>query len=846
MPLETILHDLQYACRLLSRNAGSTVVTILALALGIGVNTTVFTAYKAMVARPIEGREPTRMVNLALRRDSGSDFKFSYPDYQAYRDSVRSFQGVIAFRISTVKLSGAGEMVSQRTATAESAIGKLGLMPPGAINAEFASVSLVSENYFQVLGIAPLAGRTFESMGAAELLANPSVLISENYWQRRFSGDPAILGRTVQLNNTAVTIVGIAPHNFVGTGIGAPAFWVPIGLEPLLQADTQWLRNRENFSYRLFGRLTAGATPAQAQAEVNSLADQLRTLHPRESEAAKAATALVWPGSPFPLPLQSYGGLQMTILLIMAAAGLVLAVACANVGSLQLARARSRQNELHTRLSLGATRLRVVRQLLTESSLVGLLSGLAALLFCWVFSTAAAALYAIALPVEFGTMVFNVTPDLEIFAYVSAVSLFAGLLAGLAPALDSSRAASSIRAATSSARSRRLQNALVTVQVALCLVLLSAGVILIRTALQALNAEPGYDSQNLVMASLRFPESSKYTPARQLALLREIRSRLAAVPGVVSVTSARSPEESRYRTPARALDTQQKPLILRYTYVEPNYFATLGIPLPLGRSFTQHEPVVIVSESAAKKLWPAGNPIERSLRLGLTDERIRPSSEMQTTGATYQVVGIARDKRGVQFDGRDVEEIYLPLREDQLVSRPLLLRTHSSPAQSQRSVDTVLASVDRDIVVTSFNLEAMRRLSASFITSSLLAVVASTIGLFGLLLAIMGISGTVSYIVVLRTREVGIRMAIGAQPRDVLTLILGETARPVLAGLGIGILLTSAASALASGLLFGLNGIDGPAIALVSLLFLLIALLAAYPPARRALRVDPTVALRYE
>ena len=843
---------------MLARHAGATVVTVLALALGIAVNTAVFTAYKAMVARPLDARAPAEMVNLALSRDSGAtEYSFSYPDYEAYRDSLHSFSGLIAFRPARVTLSNAGGMISQRASAAASALGKVVLPRSGVSNAEFASVFVVSENYFQVLGVKALQGRTFESMSIPELAATPSVLISENYWQRRFAGDPAILGKTIYLNGLAVKIVGITPHDFVGTGVGAPAFWLPVRMEPLIHDNDQWLRDRENQRYRLFGRLAPGVGIGQAQAEMSPIADHLRTLHDPHSESAKPASALVWPGSPFPLPLKQYGGLTLAILLIMAAAGMVLAVACANVGSMQLARVRSRENELRTRMSLGAGRLRVIRQLVTESGLVGLLAGVLALLFSWTFLKVAVSLIANGLPVEYGTLVFDVTPDPGIFAFVSAVSLVAGMLSGLAPAMESSRSAlsSTMRGSTSSIRSRRLQDALVAAQVALSLVLMIAGSMAIRSSINALTMETGYESKHVLDLEFQFPETSKYDAARMFALVQDLRTRLAALPGVAAVTSARPPGDIPFRTAAASANGETSSArnvqsILSYGYVQANYFQTLDIPLILGRSFQlqagQPEYSVILSESAARQLWPGQNPVGRSLRLGPTDERFHNQGELVADGPAWQVIGVARDTRGAAFDASDTRRVYLPLAADRLQSYPILIRTRSDPAQVMRAIDSLVASIDPSMMATFSTLEEMLRQSAPFIVSVLAAAVACTVGLLGLLLALMGIYGTISYIVVLRTREVGIRMAIGAQKRDVLGLILRESARPVLAGLIAGILLGVGTSYPARGLLYGLNGVDAISVAGVSLLFLAIALLASYPPARRALRVDPMVALRYE
>jgi predicted permease len=851
MILGTVSQDLHYAARMLRRNLGFTTVAVLALGLGIGVNTAVFTAYKAMIARPLDARDPGEMVNIALIRSSGAhDAAFSYPDYQAYRDSAHSFSGLIAFGTESMTVKDAGGSINQRDPSPGSIFGKLGLLPSATSHTESAIVFAVSENYFQVLGVAPIRGRTFESISTPELMASPSVLVSENYWQKRLAGDPAVLGRTIRLNGTAVTVIGITPRDFVGTAILTPDFWLPITVEPLVHADDKWLRDREKPLFNLYGRLAPGVGIRQAQAEINLLSDRLRALHDPHSEWAKPATAIVWPGSPFPLPIKLIGPLELAILLVMVAAAMLLAVACADVGSLQLARARTRQSELRTRLSLGASRGRIIQQLLTESALLGLLSGAVALVFTWALLQIAASFVAQDLPAEYGSLIFRVTPDLGIFAYVFIVSLIAGVLFGLAPALVSSRSALQLgdRSSTSPLQSRRMQDFLVAGQVALSLTLLIAGSMLIHSAIHSLKMDPGYASSRLFYLGLQFPEGSKYNDARKLALICELRTRLSAMPGVDRITSARPPVDGSLRTAAVPLDTR-KSTILGYAYVQGNYFETLGIPISLGRGFQvnagQSEHQVILSESAAKKLWPDQNPVGRSVRLGATDERVH-KGELLADGPVYQVIGVARDTRGVTFDGSDALRVYLPLAGDRLADRPILVRTASDPATILRAIDPLISSIDPDLVATTSTLQEVLRRAPPFISASLAAAIASTLGLLGLLLATMGIYGTVSYIVLLRTREVGIRMAIGAQKHDILRLILGESARPVMAGSMAGIILAVGTSYLLRGLLYGLDSVDALAFAGVSLLFLAIALVAAFPPARRALRVDPCVALRYE
>jgi predicted permease len=852
---QTILQDLRYGARTLVRNAGFTSVAIFALALGIGVNTTAFTFYKAVFGRSLDARDPSRMVDISLVRQSGDiEFDFSYPDYQAYRSNLHSFSGVIAHSNDRLILSGAGGV--HRGSSTGTLLGRLGLLPPSAIDAEFAATNEVSENYFSVLGVNALRGRTFDAMSPSELAASPSVLISESYWQKRFAGNPSILGKVVRLNGVPFTIIGITPHDFAGTDVAAPDFWFPMSLVPLIHPDGNWLRDRENQWCRLFARLAPGVGIGQAQAEMTAFANHVRALHDPHSELSKPVTALVWPGSPFPRSLNSK--VKLFILFIMVAVGMVLVIACANIASLQLARAATRQSELCLRLSLGASRRRIVRQLLTESALLGLIAGIIALLFTWALLKVSVTVAAQSLPAEYGSFVLHVTPDLAIFTYVFAISLVAGVLFGLAPALESSRSAlsSAVNASTASSpmRSRRLRDILIAAQVAVSLVLLIAGSMLIRSSIHALKMDTGYDARQVVDLDLQFPEGPKYNADRRHALVRELRNRLAGLPEVAAITSARPPDGGGIRTAAISLNgakpsPHNTQATLYYTFVQPNYFATLGIPLLSGRGFSpqsgQPEPSVILSQSAAQQLWPTQNPIGRSLRLG-TDDQFHLKSELVPDGPTYQVIGVTRDTRGIELDGSDSQQVYVSLPEGRLQDYPILIHTRSDPSQLMDAIGPVIASLDPNLVATTSTLDQMLHQTPPFLISGLAATIASIIGICGLLLASMGIFGTVSYIVVLRTREVGIRIALGAKKRDILGLMLRESTRPVLAGLLVGVTLSIGASYLLRGILFGVNIVDGVSLIGVSLLFLAVALFATYLPSRRAMRVDPVVALRYE
>jgi predicted permease len=418
---------------------------------------------------------------------------------------------------------------------------------------------MVSENYFQVLGISPLRGRFFAEGDEEKLAIAPAVLISENFWQKRFAGDPGIVGKTIRLNGAAVAIIGITPHDFVGTSIAVPDFWIPMSLEPVIHPRDASLRNEEDRSSRLFGRLAPGVTMTEAQAELSAIAVQQYKLHQKQDEKDPPAAIHLMPGSPFPRELDS--GLRFAIFLIMAATAMVLVIACANVAGLQLARAASRQNELRVRVSLGASRRRLIRQLLTESALLGLVAGAAALFCSWAMLRILAKVAKDMLPADMGTFIVHVNPDMEIFLYVFAISLAAGLLFGLTPAMESTRSALSsalkANAVMSPARSRRLRDWLIGGQVALSFVLLIAGSLMVRSAIRALTMETGYETKQVINLGLQFPDSPEYDSARQAALFDRIAQRVGATPGVAAIATGRPPDGGGIRGARVALDGQK-------------------------------------------------------------------------------------------------------------------------------------------------------------------------------------------------------------------------------------------------------------------------------------------------
>jgi predicted permease len=465
---------------------------------------------------------------------------------------------------------------------------------------------------------------------------------------------------------------------------------------------------------------------------------------------------------------------------------------------------------------------------------------------------------ATSLPLEWGSIAMHVEPDAHVFAYVFAVSLFAGVLFGLAPAVESSRPDLSSALKDEGARfafrlrNARLRDLLVGTQVAMCLFLLVGAGLLIRGSIRAATISPGYETKKVVWFDINYPPGFGYTHAKQLSEIRQLQSRFRNLPAVRAVTSGNAPDGGGLRTATVGMD-HAKPSQgdsarrLYYSYVAPNYFQTLSIPLLRGRSFSEGEstpePVAILSESAAEALWPGKDALGRTLTLDASSE-FHSSGELIPAGLAYQVVAVVRDSRGSIPGGDDARKVYLPLPPDRIDNVSLLVRSDGDPKQLIAQLSKQVQLVDGNLVVYAETLGGLLTSTPTFVISRLSALFASIVGVLGLCLACVGIYGTVSYAVVQRTKEVGIRMALGARKGDVLNLILRESGRPVLIGILAGMMMAVAAGRILRALLFGMSTVDPASFFGVGALFLLIALLAAYVPARAATLVDPIVALR--
>ena len=856
---ESVFQDVRFAARMLGRYPGFTVVAVLALSAGIGVNSAVFTAYKAVVLQPLDAKDPRELVN--IYRSSPQDRYargFSYPDFEAFRDHNHVFSGLIAASGDRLALTGAEGSPTAGSARGGGLAQIFGFHFPSLMTggAKFVDAAIVSENYFSVLGRGAIRGRIFRPQHARELTLHPAVLVSENYWRRRFNRNPEILGKTFRLNGAAFTVTGITPQDFAGTNQNVPDFWVPLSLNRLVHPGSDILHDREDACCALYGRLTRGVKLSAAQADINILSDHLRSLHLPGSPGSRSVAIHLFPGSLFAVAQDSDAPMLLTgFRLILFAVGLVLLIACANVASLQLARSTARQSEISVRLSLGPGRFRLIRQLLTESALIGLMAGAVSLFATWAVLRILMVEIAAALPMEWGALALHVEPDIHVFAYVFSISLVAGILFGLAPAFEMSALKGEGGRVGFSLGNTRLRDVLIAIQVCVCFFLLIAASLLIRGSARFLALDPGYEAKRVIMLDIHFPGGFGYALQKRQSEMQQLHARLSQTQEIESVSAGRPPMGGGLRIAAVSLNgvkatPNNSSRTLFYSAVQGNYFATLGIPLALGRTFTgspfsPSADEVVLSESAARQLWLGQDPLGRNIQLDAA-ARFHEKGESIPQLHSYRVVGIAKDIRAGLLGGADASMVYLPMQFDARDEQSLLARINGDSQTSMNEIGRQVHAVDPNLVVYAATLEDLLTGAPSFLVSRLSAIFASIVGMLGLSLACTGIYGMVSYAVVRRTREVGIRMALGARRKDVLLLILRESTRPVLFGLLAGLLAAAAIAPVLRSLLFGLGVLDPISFGGVSALFLLIAFVAALLPARRAMRVDPMVALRWE
>jgi predicted permease len=821
--------DLSYGWRMLRKNPGFTAVAVLTLALGIGVNTAIFTLFDLALLRPLPVKEPETLVNLEYPGTDG----YSFIDYIHLRDHTRVFSDLIASNRAMLMLGGQTDSEEPQEIAGE----------------------LVSDNYFSVLGGSVILGLTFAPEENRRPGEHPLVVLSYALWQGRFGADPQVLGQTVWLNNKPFVVIGVMAPGFVGLGARRsrlPDVWLPV-----MMTGELWPQFRDYFSSReigglnLFGRLKPGRTISEAQAEMTMLLSQLARAYP---EIGSKAKVIVTPLRALLGQVQSKGRMWVVLGSVLTPTLIVLLIACSNIANLQLARAAARQKEIGVRLCLGASRSRVIRQLSTESILLAVLGGAAGLLFAWwtlkAFLASALSFTPFS-PTTIGAVKHLVNPDWRILSFTLALSFLSAIAFGLVPALQATRSDlvatikdEGVVFSQRMARSR-LRNGLVVAQVSLCLVLLIVAGLLLRGFIRA-----GVMVEELKMGNLLFVHAGThlagYDESRARQFCEDLAARLDGSPGVQAVTMAHFPPRGMTLILKRE-DGRQ--VITWYHQIAPNYFDAVGIPIVRGRGISEGEAragaaVVVVTEATARKLWPNQEPVGRNVMVELPPDWRTKSGEWAFT--SHQVVGVARDALGLMAPNAESEPLfmYAPLPPQLPVA--LLVRTSREAKEMQSSVRSVSRTIDPTVMLRMSFLEDYFEVLAYAKTVRILAVLAVSLGLLALSLAAVGIYGVMAYSVAQRTREIGIRMALGAQPRDVLRSVFGQGLRLVGIGVALGAAGGAAASRVLRAMLFGLNPFDPIAYLSVSLFLVAVALLAIYLPARRAANVDPMTALRHE
>ena len=800
---------------MLRKAPGFTIVAVVVLALGIGANTAIFSVVNAILLRPLPFRDPERLVQVwhvppAKSFPGMTRFDVSPANYLDWERQNHVFQSMAIYRSSNYNLTGTGEPESVP------AIG-------------------VSPEFFSVLGVQPMLGRVFLPEENQSGRGHVAVL-GQSFWQTHFASDPNIIGHTILLNSQSYKVVGVMPSKSVfptsSDPKAQPQLWIPLAWTDAERAV------RGNHNYLVIARLNAGADVKQAGAEMNTISTRLEQAYPADDKG--------WGAAVVPLRDQLVGDVRPALMVLLGAVGFVLLIACANVANLVLVKTLAREKEIAIRTALGASSVRVARQILSETLLLALTGGVLGLIFAHYGVKLIVAFLAQSLP-----RATDIAVDGWVLAFTLAVSMFSGVVAGLVPAVRASKAnlndslKQGLGRTDADSGGNRTRGVLVVSEVALSLVLLIGAGLMIRSLSRLRNVDPGLDSHNVLTMSFSLSSTKYGKPSQQTTFFDELLRRVRALPGVASAgTIDTLPLGDGGSTQPIAVEghpllamSEQPEVAVRA--VEPGFFETMRIPILQGRPLSSADvadrpAVTLISESMAKRFWPNENPIGKRLKMTFFPEKSR------------EVVGVVGDVKAYGLDVIEpVATLYLPLAQQAMPYMSLVVRTSSPPNTLASAISNAVHEVDReqpmvdvitmdDIVADSLSHQRFNMLLLSAFSG------------LALLLAAIGIYSVLAYSVRRRMREIGVRMALGAQPGDILRMILGQGTKLALIGTGIGIAVAFALTRLMASQLFGVTATDPVTFLSVAALIILVALSACYIPARRATKVDPVVALQYE
>jgi putative ABC transport system permease protein len=830
MLIETLRQDFGFAVRGLRRSLGFTTVAVITLALGIGANTAIFSVVNALLLRPLPFEDPDRLVLIwgDKQLEDWPELPLSLPNFTDVRDQSQSFESLAAWVSGTFNLSGGAEP-------------------------EQVQYGIVTANLFSTLGVGPLLGRAFlpaeDQPGCA-----PVIVVSHSLWQRRFGADPDLVGKALTLDGQSYEVVGVMPSNFRFVSFPKETeIWVPFGLDPFKQR--KYARGANALG--AVGRLEPGATLAQAQAEVDTIAARLAQQHPSFNAG--------WGLRLVPLHEQVVKGLRVALQVLLAAVAFVLLIACANVANLLLTRGRAREREIAIRAALGASRGRLIQLLLIESLVLAVFGGALGLLVAFwgidflAFITAETR----SLFIPFSVLPGDIRVDRLTLGFTLGLSLLTGVVFGLVPAFQSSRPDlnTSLKEGgvrLGGIRHNRARNLLVVSEVALCLTLMVGAGLMVKSFMRIQSVDPGFQPENVLAIDVDLPKS-KYPENRQVAAFYEqLLEHIGVLPGVQAAGAVEFLPLSGVDSSTglfiegRPAPAPGEDVKAHFRSVSPDYFPAMGIAVLVGRKFTQHDGpdatrVAVVNETMARRFWPGEDPIGKHVALDLEAMKFFPdrAPELDVAAGMREIVGVVADVKHSNLTQEPVPEMYVPYLQRPERTMTLVLRTASDPLSLVGAVQSEVTALDKDQPIS--NVTTLSDLLSDSVAQPRFSVLLlAAFALLALLLSAVGIYGVTAYSVTQRTHEIGVRMALGAQPGDVLRLIVKEGAVLAAAGTLIGLVSALALNRFVASLLFGVSPRDPATFIAVASLLAVVTIAACYLPARRATKVDPMVALRHE